>query len=70
MQMKITLRGNVLVAQATGQDATDLVPVRGTRFAVKGLSGYAIQFALPESGPATEITLEQPDGVFSAKRKS
>jgi len=48
----------------------DLVPLRGTRFGVKGLAGYFVQFSLSTSGLAVSLEFEQPNGIFSAKRMS
>lgn len=70
VEMKVTLRGNVLVGELTGRGTYDLVPVRGMRFVPKGLSGFAIQFSLPASGSATQIEFEQSDAVYTCKRKS
>jgi hypothetical protein len=66
--LQVRLRGRVLTLQAKGQPAFDLLPLRGTRFALKGLPGFAAQFTLPPEGPASQVELDQPDGIFSARR--
>ena len=69
MDAVVSLRGSVLAVEVKGQPAFELVPVRGTRFALKGLPGFFLQFSLPEAGPATAVDFDQPNGVFSATRK-
>lgn len=66
---EVALRGETLVVSVAGQPARTLVPDRGTSFDLEGLSGFWVEFTLPESGPATEMTVHQPNGIFTAKRK-
>jgi hypothetical protein len=65
----LSLRGSILAMDIKGQPTYELIPLRGTRFGVKGLSGYYVQFDLPAEGPAKAIDLDQPNGIFTAKRK-
>ncbi len=65
----ISLRGRSLVADIKGQPSYELVPVRGTRFALKGLPGFFTQFNVPATGPALAVDFDQPNGIFTAKRK-
>jgi len=69
-EARISVRGSILVLDIKGQPMHDLVPLRGTRFGVKGLAGYFVQFSLSTSGLAVSLEFEQPNGIFSAKRMS
>jgi CubicO group peptidase (beta-lactamase class C family) len=69
MAAVVSLRGNVLIVDIKGQPSYELVPVRGTRFALKSLPGFFTQFNLPASGPALAVDFDQPNGIFTAKRK-
>lgn len=66
---RVFVRGTALALELKGQPTYELVPVRGTRFAIKGLSAYFVQFTLPASGPASEMEFDQPNGIFKAPRK-
>ncbi|HTS30974.1 MAG TPA: serine hydrolase [Bryobacteraceae bacterium] len=46
-----------------GQGSFDLVPVRGTKFDIKGLTGYAVEFK------GNDLVFYQPNGTFSATKK-
>ncbi len=46
-----------------GQGTFDLEPVRGTRFNVKGLTGYSVEFR------GDDLVFYQPNGTFAATRK-
>jgi len=46
-----------------GQGTMDLEPVRGTKFNVKGLTGYSVEFK------GDDLVFYQPNGTFSATRK-
>jgi CubicO group peptidase (beta-lactamase class C family) len=46
-----------------GQGTFDLLPVRSTRFDVKGLTGYSVEFK------GDDMVFYQPNGTFSATRK-
>jgi len=65
----VSLRGTVLTVEVKGQPAFELVPMRGTRFALKSLPGYFVQFSLPASGSAQSVDFDQPNGIFTAARK-
>jgi len=52
-----------------GQTPYELVPGRGLSFAMKGLTGYSVRFVLDKDGAPTELTVIQPEAVFTAKRK-
>jgi len=59
----------ILVFTVPGQPKYELVPVKGTTFDLKGLSGYSIEFKKAEGGKATEAIFYQPEGTYIAKRK-
>lgn len=65
----VTLRGTTLSVTVQGQPTFELLPTRDATFDLKGLSGFRARFTLSETGPASEITFLQPNGVFTAKRK-
>jgi hypothetical protein len=65
MDATFSIRGSVLVADIKGQPTYELVPVRGTRFAIKGLTGFFVQF----KDDASAVDFDQPNGIFTAKRK-
>ena len=67
----IALKGdNSLTATVPNQPVYDLVPYRGTEFTLKGLTGFSARFVLDAKGSVTELLMIQPNGVFSAKKKS
>ncbi len=69
MEAVVSLRGSVLSVDVKGQPTFELVPVRGTRFGLKALPGFFVQFSLPPAGPATAVDFDQPNGIFTATRK-
>lgn len=58
-----------LTLTVPGQPTYELDPERGTRFSIRGLSGFAVRFELDEAGRARELILLQPNGVFRAARR-
>jgi CubicO group peptidase (beta-lactamase class C family) len=63
------LRGeHTLTLTIPGQPTRELEPVRGTRFNLKGLSGYAVEFK-QAGGAVTEVVFLQPESTVVAKRK-
>lgn len=69
MEAVFSVRGTVLVADLKGQPTYELMPVRGNRFAIKGLTGFFVEFKAGAAGPATAVDFDQPNGIFTAKRK-
>jgi len=68
--LTISLRGDkTLVASLPGQPSRELVPTRGTTFAVQGLSGFSIEFKKDASGKVTEAVFYQPGETLVMKRK-
>jgi CubicO group peptidase (beta-lactamase class C family) len=53
-----------------GMPVAALAPRRGTEFRVEDRSGFRLEFALEESGPATRLVLITPSGVFTVPRQA
>jgi len=66
--IKVRLEGKKLVMSPAGQPSLELVPYRDTSFKPKGMKGFVFDFVMKKD-KAIEITLNQPNGVFKAKRK-
>jgi len=65
----VTLADGILRLSLPGQPQYELLPKRGLTFDVKGLPGFAVEFKKDASGKITEAVFNQPNGVFTAKRK-
>jgi CubicO group peptidase (beta-lactamase class C family) len=66
---KISIRGgNTLVLSIAGQPDYELIPTGENEFNIKGLDGFSVKFK-EDAGKITELTFNQPNGVFTAKRK-
>jgi hypothetical protein len=59
---------NVLTLSIAGQPTRELTGIAGTRFAVKGLNGFTIEFMPREGAMITEAAFYQPNGNFVAKK--
>lgn len=60
----IAMKGNDGITMTVpGQGTFDLEPVRGTKFNVKGLTGYSLEFK------GDDLVFYQPNGTFTATRK-
>jgi CubicO group peptidase (beta-lactamase class C family) len=69
-QYTLALRGeHTLVISRPGEPERELLPRRGTKFDLKGLEGYSIEFKLDASGKVSEAVLYTPDTVLIIKRK-
>ena len=66
--VKVSLKGDLLVVQAAGQPSLELQPSGEEEFTIKGVTGISIRFEIGDEGPATSVTFIQPNGVFEAKR--
>ena len=66
--IKVRLEGKKLVMSPAGQPSLELIPFKETSFKPKALNGFTFDFIM-KNGQAKEITLNQPNGVFKAKRK-
>ena len=67
MTIQIGLKNKVLIATPSGQPTIELVLNKENEFDFEGLAGYSIKFKI-ENGKAIEMTLNRPNGVFTAKR--
>jgi CubicO group peptidase (beta-lactamase class C family) len=66
----VHLNGNTLVLVSDGQGSVSLVPDRDDAFQIKEQPGTVIRFKSVDGQNATELTLENSGGVFTAKRKA
>lgn len=60
---------NTLTLTVPGQPTYTLEPTRENAFDIKGLSGYSVRFTT-EGDRVTQMTLNQPNGTFTAERTS
>jgi CubicO group peptidase (beta-lactamase class C family) len=68
--IKVYLKdGKTIVVSIPGQPDYETISVGNHQFALKGLQGYSVQFALDEQGAVKEMTFVQPNGKFTATRK-
>ncbi|MBR2648097.1 MAG: serine hydrolase [Sediminibacterium sp.] len=69
---KVFIKGeNTLVVLVPGQPEYELIPVEKDRFSLKiPVSGYFVQFSVNDKGETSELTFQQPNGNFKAKKKS
>jgi CubicO group peptidase (beta-lactamase class C family) len=65
----VRLKGNTLMLTLPGQPVYELEPVRDTRFSIKGLNGFFVEFVLADDEEPTveELRFIQPNGVFKAE---
>ncbi len=66
--IKVSLQGKKLMMAPAGQPTFELIPYKGTSFKPKGLNGFVVDFKMGKN-VAKEMILNQPNGVFVAKRK-
>ncbi len=60
----VAMKGDTaLTLMMPGQPVYNLVPVRGTKFNIKELNGYSVEFK------GDDLVFYQPNNTFSAKRK-
>lgn len=67
--VKCFLKGDILFVNVPGQPDYELVPVAPLKFDLKVAKGYQLVFA-EEKGKIVTATFDQPNGKFTAKRKS
>jgi len=66
----VSLKGDdTLMLVVPGQPPYELVPQRGLRFELKGITGFSVEFKKDPGGRVTEMVSYQPNGTFVAKRK-
>jgi CubicO group peptidase (beta-lactamase class C family) len=68
---KVFIKGeNSLYVLIPGQPEYEMIPVDKHRFNLKlPVSGYFVQFTVNEKGETLELTFQQPNGNFKAKKK-
>ena len=66
---EISLRGSQVFLAFGKQTPRELIPQRGTRFAIKGLTDFFANFKLDAKGVATAFDMEQPNGIYTLKRE-
>ncbi len=67
--LDVSLRGDkTLILTVPGQPPYELIPTSNNEFDLKGLAEFSVSFDLT-GGKASQVTLHQPNGVFTAKRK-
>ncbi len=64
----VSLKGNGLTLYVPGQPVYDLVPDLGGDFFLKQYKIISLEFILDDKGNVTGLELNQPNGVFDAKR--
>ena len=67
---KTYLKGDKLYLFVTGQPEYELNFIGGNSFSIKGLSGFTIRFDADDKGKIVSMTSIQPNGKFTAKKKS
>lgn len=69
MTLIVTLQGDhTLVLGYVGQPSSELLPLEGTTFEIKGQSGITVEFK--SSAQATELLLTHPGGIWTATRQN
>lgn len=68
--MTIFVENETLKLNIPPQPIYELVPQRAHYFSIKNLEGFSIIFDVKNGRPATSVTFNQPNGVFTAKRKA
>ncbi len=63
-EITVAMKGdNALTLTIPGQGTLDLEPVRGTKFNIKGLTGFSVEFR------GDDLVFYQPNGTLAATRK-
>jgi CubicO group peptidase (beta-lactamase class C family) len=68
--LSVRINGNTLMLDSQGQGTVTLIPYRNDTFKVKEQSELSIHFVTDKDQKVSEIALDRPGGVFTAKRKS
>ena len=61
--------GDLIKLDVPGQPTYTLVPQKEHQFSIKGVTGFAIIFKVKNGEPAESVIFNQPNGVFTAKRR-
>jgi hypothetical protein len=67
---KTYLEGDKLYLFVPGQPEYELAYIGGNSFSIKTLTGFTIRFDTDDKGKIVSMTSIQPNGKFTAKRKS
>jgi CubicO group peptidase (beta-lactamase class C family) len=69
---KVFIKGEkTLFVLIPGQPEYEMMPIEKDRFNLKlPVTGYFVQFIVNDKGETTELTFQQPNGNFKAKKKS
>jgi hypothetical protein len=68
--VSVALKADELQLTIPGQPVYTLELLKDLKFAIKGLSGYSVEFKKDSAGQVNELVVFQPDGTFVAKRKT
>ena len=67
--MAVELKGDTLILSIPGQPDQELEPIKGTEFAVKGMTGATVQFKRDDAGKVTAAEVSTMGAVLIATRK-
>ena len=67
---KVYTKGDKLYLFVPGQPEYELAYIGGNNFTIKSLTGFTIRFDTDATGKIISLTSIQPNGKFTAKRKS
>ncbi len=67
---KVYIKGDKLFLFVPGQPEYELAYIGGKSFSIKTLTGFTVRFEADDKGKITGLTSIQPNGKFTAKRKS
>ena len=67
--LSVSLRGKKLILSAPGQPVYELVPGRKNEFTLKQYSVISVKFTVDPKEGVTEALFDQPNGLFTAKKK-
>jgi hypothetical protein len=63
------VQGTSLTLFVPGRPLYTLAPKDKDKFAIRGLTGFNVQFVADDAGKYSSVRFDQPNGVFTAKRK-
>jgi CubicO group peptidase (beta-lactamase class C family) len=66
--LTVSLKGSILTLYIPGQPGQELVPLIGGEFALKLIKAITVRFIEDAQGQVVSMELNQPNGVFEAKR--
>ncbi len=69
VDVKVYLKGEVLMVFVPGQPDYETVPTEKDRFDLKALKGYSLLFETNEQGKVISVSFVQPNGTFKAIKK-